>query len=254
MRWEQQSKAVIRQIVQAFEYSFPKPERQNQDGPNRVVAINQLFALYDAGGPYGLTEQNENGIVYKDVFYALANLLNLMRDNGVEHFDPGSLQIEFIQKPSGFLSILTQKSNGEFYLIHWRNRPVWDDVNFSDPGGDDEAPVELVIGGWEGLEFLHLEPQVNGFWDSQNPPGTVVSPAADGRLTLTTKDKIQILRIREAAPNGGFQTGLPPVGAVIEPPPTPGLRREGSRRDDKGIPSNRTPSDPGPSAGREPKG
>jgi hypothetical protein len=39
--------------------------------------------------------------------------------------------------------------------------------------------------------------------------------------------------------------------ADSEPPPTPGLRREGSRGDEKG---NSYQSDPGPSAGREPRG
>ena len=92
------------------------------------------YELIDEFDDYGLTNPEANfGLLHHDLtpkpaYTAMKNLLGLLADPG-QSFEPGSLAIEADGLPPGEARyVLTQKSNGQFVLLLWRDVSVWDPV------------------------------------------------------------------------------------------------------------------------------
>ena len=63
----------------------------------------------------------------KPAYTAMKNLLGLLSDPGPA-FEPGSLPVIVDGWPSDARVVTTQKRDGDFVLLLWRDEPLWDPV------------------------------------------------------------------------------------------------------------------------------
>ena len=88
-------------------------------------------------GHYGLLDFYGNP---KPAFTAMQNLIRILREPNVEHFDPGSLSITFEDAPSTMDYPMLQKSNGDYYLAIWNDLMVYQIANSKKAGHDIYPP------------------------------------------------------------------------------------------------------------------
>jgi hypothetical protein len=107
------------------------------------------YELIDEFDDPDLTNPEANfGLLHRDLtpkpaYTAMQNLLGLLADPGSSSFEPGSLAIEADGLPAGEARyVLTQKRNGQFVLLLWRDVSIWDPVEQERVG---VAPADVTL-------------------------------------------------------------------------------------------------------------
>jgi hypothetical protein len=115
------------------------------------------YELIDEFDDPDLTNPEANfGLLHHDftpkpAYTAMKNLLGLLADPGGSSFEPGSLAIEADGLPAGEARyVLTQKHNGQFVLLLWRDVSVWDPVH-QEKVPVTPADVTIKLGGSKDL-------------------------------------------------------------------------------------------------------
>jgi hypothetical protein len=98
---------------------------------NQGVARTFLYELLDVKPDSAKTNPElnfglvRNNGVRKPAFYALKNLIQLLKDPG-SSFQPKSLNYQLTGNLANVQKTLLQKRNGEFYLALWLGVPIWE--------------------------------------------------------------------------------------------------------------------------------
>lgn len=107
-------------------------------GEQRVYSYELIDEFDDSGlsdpeAHFGLLRHD---LSHKPAYDAMRNLLGLLADPGPS-FAPGSLALAFDEAPSDGRYLLTQKRDGTFVLLLWRDVSVWD------PRPDSRGPLDV---------------------------------------------------------------------------------------------------------------
>lgn len=130
-------------VVQTFSYEL----LDEVDDPQLTQSCKKQSPSgikYCSGeGHYGLL--NFDGTP-KPAFTALKNLIEILHDPEAKEFDPGSLDITFLDAPSSMRHTLLEKSDGDYYLAIWNDKQVYQLATATVPGMDQyPSSVRVTI-------------------------------------------------------------------------------------------------------------
>jgi hypothetical protein len=148
------------------------------------------YELIDEFDDPGLTNPEANfGLLHRDLtpkpaYTAMKNLLGLLADPGPS-FEPGSLAIEADGLPHGEARyVLTQKRDGQYVLLLWRDVSVWDPVN-QEKVPVDPADVTLKLGADKDLALYRPS---EGAAPERETTGDSLSLQLGGEVVAVTID------------------------------------------------------------------
>ncbi len=161
---------------------------------NRWIEKTFVYELLDAGTNLAYNEHNfgllrHNGTP-KPAFWAVKNLIQLLKDTGSQSFTPGALNITLTGDTENVNRTLLQKANGDFYLL------LWKEVPYNDPAPSAQVTLGLGSVASSVTVYTGLAAEAYG-----TQPHTNVSS-----LDLTIPDEVIVLQISGIASAG---TGVP---------------------------------------------
>lgn len=191
-------------------------------GEKRVYS----YELIDEFDEPGLTDPEAHfGLLRHDLspkpaYTAMKNLLGLVSDPGPA-FSPGSLAVKADGFPADGRYLLTQKRNGEFVLLLWRDVRVYDPIT-QERLPVTPAPVTLRLGE---TADLHVYRPSEGSVPVSSAESAQLPLSLDGQVTAVTIDPVRAAttaskpapskktRTLGAAP--ALAAGITPVGEAV---------------------------------------
>ncbi|MCW2772354.1 MAG: hypothetical protein JWN91_680 [Nocardioides sp.] len=147
------------------------------------------YELIDEFADPDLTNPEANfGLLHRDLtpkpaYTAMQNLLGLLADPGSSSFEPGSLAIEADGLPAGEARyVLTQKRNGQFVLLLWRDVSVWDPVEQTRV---DVAPADVTLKLGQSKDLALYRPS-DGAAPERETTGDSLSLQLGGEVVAVT--------------------------------------------------------------------
>lgn len=159
------------------------------------VARTYLYEFIDTKPDPSLSQYNYHfGLLRNDgsekpAYFAVKNLLNLLKDSGGA-FTPGSLRFELTGQTQNVQQVLLQKRDGTFYLALWVEEESWDRNARRDLAVASRT-VNLQVGDAVGTITRYA------FSDAgQASPSTLT--LANGELSLALDDKLTLIALPTA--------------------------------------------------------
>ncbi len=159
---------------------------------------------YDTGAHVNFRILDHDGTP-QPAFNVVRNLITLLEDtsSNASSFQPGSLLYNITGSTANLEKMVIQKGDGRFYLALWLGKSNWN----HDTKQIIDVPAQSIAVNFQTplLQTRRFHP-----WQSTNAQATGTSQS----LNLNITDNVVLIEVTPAQ-GGGFQTGLPPVGAMI---------------------------------------
>lgn len=150
------------------------------------------YELIDEFADPGLTDPEAHfGLLRHDLspkpaYIAMKSLLALLDDPGPS-FDPGSLPVAVQGWPSDGRYLLTQKRDGRFVLLLWRDTSLWDPVTRT---RQSVTPIPVTLGLGDSYELgVH---RLDGTTPVAESTGTALTVDLDAEVTAVTIDPVTL--------------------------------------------------------------
>ncbi len=168
---------------------------------NRRIEKTFVYELLDIGTDLAYNEHNF-GLLRRDgsrkpAFWAVKNLIHLLKDTGGQSFTPGALNITLTGDTDSVNRTLLQKANGDYYLL------LWNEVRYNDPAPSAQVTVGLGNVASSITVYTALAAQNYGTQTHANVSS----------LELTVPDEVIVLKISGITGTG---TGVPPPPSGVD--------------------------------------
>lgn len=188
---------------------------------NKNIERTFLYEFYDESniyfnneGHFGLIENATNNYARKPSYWAVKNLISLLKDPGAV-FSPGALNYTLSGTTTNVKSILLQKQNREYYLL------IWQEVISCNAGvAPTTPPSDITVTAANitvnfGVQATSVT-KYTGLSGTSLPAGTNIGNDVSLITNLSVPDEIIVLKIvLPTTVNPGSGTLAPPSGADL---------------------------------------